>query len=146
MVKNDFPDFHAHRLSPERQLRLLQDAVHVPPRQYLKIYNSKGGCNLDIIITNLRYYQGKKVHKIGCHFPKQHLVKYLFIGEVELNAPHEVIVQLVVLALVPRAVVVVGQGLEVAVEIHASSQGGIAPAKAPSKIYLKKFLVMLLCM
>ena len=45
---NHFPDFHAHRLSPERQLRLLQDAVHVPPGQYLKIYNSKGGCNLDI--------------------------------------------------------------------------------------------------
>ena len=61
---------------------------------------------------------------------------YLFVGKVELNSPDEWIVQLVVLALVPRSVVVGGQRLEVAVEIHASSQGGIPPAEAPSKIDL----------
>ena len=65
-------------------------------------------------------------------------VKNLFIGEVKLNAPHEGIVQLVVLALVPRTVVVGGQSLEVAVEIHASAQGGIAPPEAASKIDLEK--------
>ena len=63
-------------------------------------------------------------------------MSYLFIGKVELNSPDEWIVQLVVFALVPRTVVVGGQGLKVAVEIHASSKGGIPPAEAPSKIDL----------
>ena len=68
---------------------------------------------------------------------------YLFIGKVELNPPDQWIVQLVVLALVPRTVVVGGQRLEVAVEIHASSQGGIAPAEAPSKIDLGMWSIVL---
>ena len=46
---------------------------------------------------------------------------YLFVGKVELYPPDEGIAQFVVVALVPRTVVVGGQRLEVAIEIHASS-------------------------
>ena len=64
---------------------------------------------------------------------------YLFIGKVELNAPDEGIVQLVVLALVPRTVVIGGQGIEVVAEVQASAQGGIPAPEAASQIYLGKY-------
>ena len=64
------------------------------------------------------------------------LCKYLFIGEVELNVPEEGLVQLAV-ALVPRTVVVVGDGVEVTAEVEAGAEGGVPSAQATPKINLR---------
>ena len=50
--------------------------------------------------------------------------------------PEEGLVQLAV-ALVPRTVVVVGDGVEVTAEVEAGAEGGVPSAQATPKINLR---------